>query len=136
MISAAEAAWLALAGKLFGAKAVSGFDNDKHAVRAARGNAALNGITGVRFGQADLLRQPWPPQMHGGWTVITANLFSELLISLLPPVAAVMAPGGRLIASGILATQASEVEAALSAQGLQVITKRRRGRWVAYLVRR
>ena len=37
---------LALAGKMFGARSALGLDNDPHAVRIARENAALNGVRG------------------------------------------------------------------------------------------
>ncbi len=127
---------LALAGKLFGAASALGYDNDPHAVRTARENAALNGIKGVTFRRIDLLRQVWPSAQPDGWPFVTANLFSELLISLLPRIVSEMQAGGQLIASGILGTQAAEVEQALTTNGLEIIEKRRRGRWVAYLIRK
>ena len=74
---------LALAGKLFGAGDALGLENDPHAVRTARENAALNGVREVRFRRADLLKE-WPPERRTRWQVITANLFSELLTSPAP----------------------------------------------------
>ena len=127
---------LALAARSFGASAAVGCDNDPHAVRTARENAALNAIRRVRFQRVDLLRGPWPQPPSGGWPLITANLFSELHVALLPRIASALSAGGRLIASGILASQTPEVEGALRKEGLEVIAKRRRGRWVAYLARK
>ena len=127
---------LALAARLFGAKQAMGLDNDPHAVRTARENAALNGIKRAGFRRVDLLRGPWPRGRSGGWPLVTANLFSELHVALMPQVTAAMSEGGRLIASGILAGQTPEVEAAFQKERLRVITKRRRGRWVAYLVQK
>ena len=124
---------LALAARRFGAAAAVGLDNDPQAVRTARENAAVNSIREIRFQRVDLLRGTWPRRPAGGWRLITANLFSELHVSLLSRMAADLSAGGRLIASGVLASQTPEVEAALRRAGLTVLTKRRRGRWVAYL---
>ena len=65
--------------------------------------------------------------------MVTANLFSELLIRLLPGVIApAVATGGDLILSGVLATQADEVIAAATAAGLKLVSVKRRGRWRAF----
>ncbi len=127
---------LALAGSAFGAKDAFGLDNDAHAVRTARENARLNGISArqVRFERADL--STWRP---GGrtWPVVMANLFSELLVSLMPEVVApAVAPGGDLVLSGVLANQADGVVAAVRAAGLTLLTVKRRGRWRAFHGRR
>ena len=127
---------LALAARLFGAQKATGLDNDPHAVRTARENAALNAIKRAEFRRVDLLRGAWPQSRSGGWPLVTANLFSELHIALLPQMASAMSEGGRLIASGILASQTPEVEAAFRRERLEVVTRRRRGRWVAYLARK
>ena len=126
---------LALAGRLFGAREALGLDNDPHAVRTGRENAALNGVRGVRFRRADLLVGPLP-EKPGGRRVVAANLFSELLTALLPRVRRLLAADGVLIASGILALQAAVLEAAFAKNRLEVVTKRRRGKWTAFLVRR
>ena len=70
--------------RCFGARQVLGLDNDPHAVRTAKENARLNGLAGrhVRFEQAELPVWHRPPEQT--WPVVTANLFSELLIRLLP----------------------------------------------------
>ncbi len=123
---------LALAGKGFGAHAALGLDNDPHAVRTARENATLNGVHGVRFARADLL-DGWQPT-RGSWPLITANLFSELLTALLPRLRVALADGGFLIASGVLASQAEDLEKTFRENCLQLVTKRRRGKWTAFLV--
>ena len=128
---------LALAGKQFGAREVLGLDNDPHAVRTARENAYLNGLAGrtVQFKQADL--PAWTSPQKQTWSVVTANLFSELLIRLLPHVIApTVAQDGDLILSGVLATQADEVLAAVKAAHLTLIKTKSRGRWRAFHCRR
>ena len=128
---------LALAGKLFGARQALGVDNDPHAVRTAKENAKLNDLTGrrVRFEQAEL--PVWHPAPEQTWPVVTANLFSELLIRLMPKVIApAVATGGDLILSGVLATQAEEVVASVQTAGLCLLTTKQRGRWRAFHYRK
>ena len=128
---------LALAGKMFGANRALGVDNDPHAVRTARENARLNSLANhhVRFEQAEL--PVWHRSPEQTWPVVTANLFSELLIRLMPKIIApTVAPGGDLILSGVLSTQAEEVVAAVQNAGLTLLTTKARGRWRAFHCRK
>ncbi len=122
---------LALAARMLGARHVRGLDNDGDAIRTARENARLNGLSGrtVVFERADLLA--WCPRRR--WPLIVANLFSGLLIRLVPKVIApALVPGGDLILSGVLAEQADEVTAAIRQAGLQLAEVKSRGRWRAF----
>lgn len=128
---------LALAGVLLGARHGFGLDNDPHAVRTARENARLNGIGArrVRFARAELPDRPRTDRRT--WPVVTANLFSELLIRLMPEVIApAVALRGDLILSGVLATQTDEVVAAVRSAGLTLVQTKARGRWRAFHCRR
>jgi ribosomal protein L11 methyltransferase len=128
---------LALAGSLLGAGHALGLDHDAQAVRTAKENVRLNGIRAraVRFGRADLLRWTRPGEKQ--WPVITANLFSDLLIALLPSMLApALAPDGDLILSGVLAEQAAGVETAIRRAGLALAQVKRRGPWRAFHCRR
>ncbi len=127
---------LALAARCFGAAHTTGYDHDPHAVRTARENARLNGIKRVRFVRVDLLRQAWRAAEPHGVPLVTANLFSNLLIEVLPTIARMLCNDGEVIASGVLASQTPEVESAFARARLAVITRRRRGRWVAYLAQK
>ena len=71
---------LALAARLFGASRVIGIDNDPIAISTARENAQVNHIGDVEFEVGDVRK--WCPRRRVN--VITANLFSELLIAVLP----------------------------------------------------
>ncbi len=122
---------LALAALKLGAQSVLGLDNDRHAVRTARENAGLNDLPArrVRFAQAELL--DWKPDRQ--WPVIAANLFSDLLVRALPAVIApALEPGGDLLLSGVLGSQAGEVTAAVRKAGLKLLETKRRGRWCAF----
>ena len=128
---------LALAARTFGAGTTLGLENDPHAVRTARENARRHGYGPplVQFQRADLRR--WSVAGRT-WPVITANLFSTLLMGLLPTVIVpALAPDGHLIASGVLAgEQGAEIESALDHAGLVRLETRRRGKWLAFLARK
>ncbi len=123
---------LALAAHRFGADSVVGLDDDPRAVAHARANARQNKIRGATFLTLDLLR--WKSRQR--FDLITANLFSELLISALPIFCPCLTKSGCLILSGILRGQADEVIDSLGKFGFQLEKKRRRGKWVALLATR
>jgi ribosomal protein L11 methyltransferase len=118
---------LAMAARCFGARRVIALDNDPVAISTARANAELNGIRGIGFQVRDV--RGWSPK--GKMQIVTANLFSELLIEIVPGIRKFLVRGGRLIVSGILRTQEREVLRSLRRNGFQVIETRRRGKWVA-----
>lgn len=119
---------LALAGHAFGAGKVFAIDNDPLAIKTANKNARENGIRGVDFRVADVTRA-----LAGTFDVITANLFSELLITVLPRFKRVLGRDGHLILSGVMRTQEAAVQRALRANGFRVEIARRRGKWIALL---
>jgi ribosomal protein L11 methyltransferase len=123
---------LALAARRLGASDVLGLDNDPRAVAHAQQNARLNRISRARFIAADLLQ--WKPSAR--YEVITANLFSELLIAGLPTFRQALRAKGHVVASGILHGQAEAVACALRRNGFQVEKQRRRGKWIAFLAAR
>ena len=119
---------LALAAKHFGAGQVIGIDNDPAAISVAKSNARLNKIHGVTFQLGDVLK--WNPTQKND--VITANLYSDLLIEILPK----LRGGGWLILSGILRSQRNELLAALQRSHFEEISIKQRGKWIAILARR
>jgi ribosomal protein L11 methyltransferase len=118
---------LALAARRFGASDVLGLDNDPRAIATARQNARLNRIARAGFTIADVLE--WKTSTR--YDVVTANLFSELLIAALSKFRRILKPHGHLIISGILRDQAETVARALRKSGFRLEKKRRRGKWMA-----
>jgi ribosomal protein L11 methyltransferase len=119
---------LALAAKCFGAGRVTGIDNDPAAISVAKSNARLNKIRGATFQSGDVHR--W----ESAWEtdVITANLYSDLLVEIL-----LKLRGGRwLILSGILDNQQDELVHALQRNHFDIISMKRRGKWIAILAGR
>jgi ribosomal protein L11 methyltransferase len=119
---------LALAAKCFGAGRVIGIDNDPAAISMARSNARLNKMRGTTFQLADVRKWKSAQEID----VITANLYSDLLIEILPKL------GGSswLILSGILPSQRYELVCALQLSHYDISSTKRRGKWVAILARR
>jgi len=120
---------LALAGRRFGAKRVVAIDLDPLACTTAKRNARRNRIRNIEFINGDVLKQ----KLGGSFDIIAANLFSEILIETLPAWSRQLAPGGRLIFSGILRSQERAMRRALKQNALEVSEVRRRGKWIAIL---
>ncbi len=119
---------LALSARLLGAKRVIGIDNDPIAVSIAKQNARLNKIRGVSFRTGDVRNWRFPQPID----LVTANLFSELLIDILPRIRVAR----WLVLSGILRTQESAVRRALLRHKKVIVEVHRRGKWVAMLAAR
>ena len=111
-------------------------DIDPEAVRVAQLAAAANGLTPrVRVVVATgldsrLIRQSAP------YAVITANILARPLCHLAPDLTSSLAPGGRLILSGLLATQIPMVMNAYRAQQLVLERSIVIGEWATLILRR
>lgn len=121
---------LALAAGKFGARKVVAIDSDPRAISTARDNAQSNKLPEVKFQVATARRFRSAQKFN----IITANLFSELLIELLPRIKRMLNPDGRAILSGVLRWQETDLTDAAAAANLRVVTVRRRGKWIAMLV--
>ncbi|HEX8070076.1 MAG TPA: 50S ribosomal protein L11 methyltransferase [Pyrinomonadaceae bacterium] len=102
-------------------------DTDAAAVEIARENARLNGVADrIEFyvGSAD--------ETTRSADCVCANLTADVIVPLLPALTG--ATCGRLILSGILATQADRVRAALAALGHNDCETTADGEWVALIV--
>jgi ribosomal protein L11 methyltransferase len=119
---------LALAGKCLGAGRVTGVDNDPIAISVAKSNARLNKIRGATFQFGDVHK--WNSRQESD--VITANLYSDLLMKMLPN----LNVRGWLILSGILRSQEDKLAKAVQRNDYELINEKRRGKWVAILARR
>lgn len=118
---------LALAAARFGARRVLGIDFDPTAISTAKANARLNKIDSVTFCIRDARR--WKSRRK--IDVVTANLFSELLIQILPN----LKRSNWLILSGVLHAQEMELVRALRRGRIDIVEVRRRGKWIALLAK-
>ena len=118
---------LALAALRLGAGRAVGVDTDPLAVEASRANAELNGLAPrflVHHGTIEVAGRDRHP-------LIVANLVAAVLVTAAPDLAARLAPGGTLLAGGIIEGRASEVIGAMRDAGLDVANRRDDGEWVA-----
>jgi ribosomal protein L11 methyltransferase len=122
---------LAMAGRLFGARRVSAFDNDPAAVRVAKESIRLNRLGNISVARKDVTL--WAPEHPVA--VVVANLFHEILIRCAGQIAAAVAADGALIISGILRGQEGPVLAEMKGRGLAATDVRVRGKWVTALLR-
>lgn len=120
---------LAIAGSCLGAARVLAIDNDPLACTTAMRNARANRVRNIEFRTGDVLKQ----KLNGKFDVISANLYSEILIEALPLWSRRLTSGGCLILSGILRPQEKAVIAALRRDQFALPEIRRRGKWVAIL---
>jgi ribosomal protein L11 methyltransferase len=117
---------LALAALRLGASRAIGYDIDRLAVEASTANAQANDL-GDRFRAQD---GTLPDSAAELFSLVVANLVAAVLVEMAPRLAAHTAPGGTLIASGIIESRSDEVEAALTAAGYEVVDWITEGDWV------
>ncbi len=122
---------LSLAAAKLGAASVVALEVDPVAVEVARKNVALNGLEGriqVYQGSLELLGEE-------GFDLVLANIIASVIIDLAQGLHDALVPGGRLVASGIIADREGEVRDALVAAGLEVEETMTEGDWRAMVCR-
>jgi len=117
---------LALAALRLGARHADALDTDALAVAATSANAQRNGLAD----RVDVREGSLPAEPAERHALVIANLVAAVLVDLAPRLAAHVAPGGRLIAGGIIDARAAEVIEAMGSAGLAVITRRDADEWV------
>ena len=125
---------LALAAFHLGARGLVAFDLDPDCGPAMAELIEMNAATlkgAAPFSSfVGLLEDP---RAAGPWNLMLANILLETIQDLLPAMVERLAPGGRLIASGILAEREDEALLSLAAAGLHLREVRREGAWIAIL---
>jgi ribosomal protein L11 methyltransferase len=122
---------LAFTALLSGARSAVAFDADPAAPCHARENARRNGLALPLFaGTAAAL------SAEARFDLALVNVIPEEIAADLPHLAALLAPAGEAIFSGILAAAGPRSLAALAAAGFTPFAERADGEWVAYRVRR
>jgi len=119
---------LGLAALKLGAAHVTAVDLDHQALLATRDNAIRNGVS------RQMTVQGIEDELHVADCVI-ANILAGPLIDLAPKLTAACEPGGHLILSGLLKTQAYAVKAAY-ASGFDKVQVIERDEWCCIYARR
>ncbi|MEO1250577.1 MAG: 50S ribosomal protein L11 methyltransferase [Pseudomonadota bacterium] len=111
-------------------------DIDAEAVRVARENARENRLSKqVRALETGRLDQR-DIRTSGPYDLIVANILAKPLIGLSRDLSRLVAPGGRVVLSGLLSHQAKAVQAFYRLQGLSLISDRKIEDWSALTLRR
>lgn len=98
---------LAIGAARLGVQRILGIDSDPTAVEVARHNVQRNDV----FEAVHISSQP-VEDVGGPFEIVVANILTHILIPMAEALARLAAPGGTLILSGLLATQADEVQKA------------------------
>ena len=112
---------LALAAAKLGASEVFCIDNSSVAVESASANAAANSLDDRISVVLGTLDEAEAKRMEGQYDMVLANIIARVIGSIAPHLARVLAPGGTLIASGIIEERRHEAEQPLLDAGLKLL---------------
>jgi len=119
---------LAIAAAKLGYAPVEAFDFDPQAVIVARANARRNGVLArIRFGRQDLTQLS--RRVTRKYSVVCANLVSNLLLAERERILARLRPDGVLVVAGILSWEFGQVQQVFAAAGLRLIASRTEKEW-------
>lgn len=124
---------LAICASKLGAARCRAYDIDPVAVRVARENVAADGITNVTCDQSDLLRDV--DLRQGKFDLVCANIVADIIIRMAPDIRRYMKADAVILCSGIIASRAGDVIAALTEKGLVLIDRREENDWCALVFR-
>lgn len=126
---------LAIGAAKLGAAHVLAVDNDAVAVEAALENIAQNGVSArITVKEGSLAEVVASGQQ---FDVLLVNILARIIIQMCGEgLGEIVRPGGIGVFSGIIDTQAGDVEAALRTAGLIPYARRQQGDWVAIEARR
>jgi ribosomal protein L11 methyltransferase len=141
---------LAIAAAKLGARSVLALDADPVAVSVASENVTLNGVGdrvtvrhGSLAGGTAQERVPWRFVADSSLEVLDEGQFDPVLVNILAPVIIAMAgamadrlaPGGRIIAAGLVDSQEEDVVSALLAAQLRIVERLREKDWVTLVAK-
>lgn len=111
-------------------------DIDPRAERVARGNARINGLAArVKVATATGMDHRLITTM-APYDLIVANILARPLAKLSTRIAAALVPGGRVVLSGLIATQERWIRAAYRNRGMVFERAIRKDGWVTLVLRK
>ena len=105
---------------------VHAIDMDRDAIRISRENARVNRVK-VQFSRKDVRTLPFNPTRR--YTMVCANLISNLLLEQKRRIVAQLRPDGALAIAGVLDSEFAKVERAYRVEGLRMVTSKREKEW-------
>jgi ribosomal protein L11 methyltransferase len=127
---------LALAAAKLGADSVYCIDNSSVAVESATANAAVNHLSERIQVVLGTLDEAEAERGAGRYDLVLANIIARVIGGIAPQLARVLAPGGLLIASGIIEERLHEAEQPLLSAGLRLVERVMIDDWVTLIMTR
>ena len=122
---------LSIASAKLGAAEVVGYEIEEPAARVARENASRNGVEQVvKVVQGTLGSHDGREQ---GYDIVLANISATVVSSMSGLLAGAVAPGGKVVVSGIVGDRKEEVAGKLKLAGLTLIEEMWSDDWVALI---
>ena len=122
---------LAICASRLGAGECYAYDVDPMAVRVARDNIRESGLTNIRCGESDLLRQV---DRSRPYDLICANLVADIILRMIPDLGPLMHRDSVLLASGIICERSREVIDCFEEYGYRVLEQPEENGWCALAV--
>ncbi len=119
---------LMIAAAKLGADTMTGIDNDEVAVSVARDNLIKNKIDPDTY---ELMTGDLVSSVNGRFSLVTANILSEIIVHLLDDIHHVVKKDSIFICSGIIEPRRAMVEEKLLAKGFEIIEVMVKEEWVA-----
>jgi ribosomal protein L11 methyltransferase len=123
---------LMIAAAKLGAAAMTGIDNDEMAVAVARQNLAGNQIPKEKY---EIKAGNLTRDLNAQYSLVAANILSEIIVQLADDVQNVMLPGAFFICSGIIESKQKMVADKLTSVGFDILETRIKEEWVAMVGR-
>ncbi|OQY43618.1 MAG: ribosomal protein L11 methyltransferase [Anaerolineaceae bacterium 4572_78] len=119
---------LSIAARKLGASQGRAVDVDKIAVRVAKENFECNRLMNIEtaVGSAN-------ENGNRTWSLVVANILSNVLIEIMPDLKRALASHGKLILSGIITAHEQEMKICLREHGLTIAERYVEDDWVAYV---
>ncbi len=118
---------LSIGGAKYGAATVDARDIDPIAAETAQKNVELSGVADrVKVSMGSITAEETPANAN----IVAANILAEIIADLAPALAHHLAPGGTLVASGILADKRDIVADAFEPVGLELFETTREEDWL------
>jgi len=127
---------LALAAARLGAASVDCIDNSSVAVESATANAAMNDLSDRISVVLGVLDEVEAMRMAGQYDMVLVNIIAHVIGGMASQLAQVLAPGGLLIAGGIIEARRPDAEPDLLAPGLQLLDQAMIDDWIVLVMRK
>lgn len=121
---------LAVAALLLGAKRAVGVDIDEMAVKTAKENAALNGVSD----KIEIIHGNLTDKVSGTYNVVAANIVADAIILLSEDIKNFMSDDAVYMMSGIIDSRADDVKAAI-ADSFDIIEEYTENGWFCFVAK-